>query len=102
MRILLFGGEPREEARQNLQRVLGIGALEWPESGKPRRVDALATSIANGKHDVMLVLRGFVAHAESKRLVEAAKQHGTPFAFVDSGYGTVAVREALEVALQGR
>jgi hypothetical protein len=99
MRMVLFGGEPREEARQNLERVLGIGALEWPESNKPRRLDALVGSIASGKHDVVLVLRRFVDHAQSAKLIDAARAHGTPYALVDTGYGVAQVRQAIEAAL---
>jgi hypothetical protein len=97
----MFGGSPREDARENLARVLGIGTLEWPDSSKVRRVDALTSSISNGKVDAILLIRQFVSHMDVKKVIDVAKDSRTPFALVESGYGVAAVRTAIEEALQG-
>jgi hypothetical protein len=99
MCIVLFGGSPREDARLNLERRLGIGALEWPESDKPRRVDALAERVRVGKVG-MLIINRFVHHTEAAKLIAAAQESDTPFAMLESGYGLEAVRQAIEHALQ--
>jgi hypothetical protein len=99
MRIVMFGGSRREDARANVELALGIGTLEWAEGDKPRRVDALADAIARGGYDVFLLLRSFVTHTDADKLIGAAKRCGTPFAQVDAGYGVEAVRAAIETAL---
>jgi len=99
MRVVMFGGSRREDARANIEAALGIGTLEWAEGDKPRRVDALAAAIARGGYDLFLLLRSFVHHAHADKLIASAKSSGTPFAAIDAGYGVEAVRAAIEGAL---
>jgi len=99
MRIVMFGGSRREDARANIETALGIGTLEWAEGDKPRRVDALASAIARGSFDVFLLLRSFVHHKDADKLIAAAKSAAMPFAIVESGYGVEAIRSAIETAL---
>lgn len=99
MRVVMFGGSRREDARANIETALGIGTLEWAEGDKPRRVDALAAAVARGSFDVFLLLRSFVHHKDADKLIAAAKSAGTPFAIVESGYGVDAIRAAIESAL---
>ena len=99
MRIVMYGGSPREEARENLERRPGIGTLEWPESDKQGRIDAIVESVEAGTIDVLLVLGGLVNHKESVPLIAAPRRSGTPYAVVETGYGIGAVRGAMEVAL---
>lgn len=99
MRVLLFGGTPREDARANLERLLGLGEIEWPDSDRPRRMEALAERVAAKRFDVVLMNR-LVRHSEVEKLVAASKASGTPFTMVESGgYGLEAVRHAIESAL---
>jgi hypothetical protein len=100
LRVVLFGGSPREDARASLERALAIRRLDWPESDKPRRVDALAARLRAGKIDV-LVFNRFVHHAETATLIAAAEAGGTPFVMVD-GYGLEAVRQAIDAATGAR
>jgi hypothetical protein len=98
MRVLLFGGTPREDARANLEQSFGMSSLQWPESAKPRRLDAIIASVARGSYDLILVTR-LVHHHESGRLVDAARSADVPFAFIETGYGVAAVQRAIESAL---
>jgi hypothetical protein len=100
LRTLLFGGTPREDARVTLEAELGFAELNWPESDKPRRLDGIVGSIVRGHYDLVLVTR-LVHHAESNRIVEAARDAGTPYAFVETGYGLEAVSQAALAALDG-
>lgn len=93
MRVLLFGGSPREESRKKIQEDLGIGALSWRANKKPRQLTALVESIGQGTYDIVLVNR-FVSHKESTRLLEAAKAAGRPARMIDS-YGVETVKQAL-------
>jgi len=102
MRVVMYGGSPREEARVNLERTLGIGSLDWPESDRPRRVDALAQRIAGRSVDVLLVLRAFVHHSDANKLISAAQASETRWSLVDAGYGIEAVKAAIDTALSGR
>lgn len=100
LRALLFGGTPREDARATLEAELGFAELNWPQSDKPRRLDGIVGSITRGNYDLVLVTR-LVHHAESNRIVEAARDARTPFAFVETGYGLEAVSQAALAALDG-
>ncbi len=99
--VLLFGGSPREDVRAHVERALGLGELEWPDSDKPRKLDSLVERIRAGKIDVVLIVTSFVSHKESNRLVEAVRASDVPYAHVRGGYGLDAVRRALEEALGG-
>lgn len=98
MRVVLYGGEPREQAIVRLQSRLGIGTLEWVEGNRPRRIDALAASVEKGAYQVVVILR-FVNHKDVHKLTDAARTAGVPFVF-SYGYGTSAIRAALEQALE--
>ncbi|MBI2392245.1 MAG: hypothetical protein HYV09_21840 [Deltaproteobacteria bacterium] len=102
MRIVMFGGSPREEARANLERALGIGSLEWPEGDRPRRVEALTQRIVAGTVDLLLIVRSYVQHKDANKLIDAARVRGTPFALVDAGYGIEAVKAAIGEAMARR
>jgi len=102
MRVVMYGGSPREDARVKLERALGIGSLEWPESDRPRRVEALAQRIASGSVDLLLIVRSYVQHTDAKKLIDAARTGGTQWALVDAGYGIEAVKAAVDNALTGR
>lgn len=101
-RIVMFGGSVREDARENLEQTLGIATLEWVEGDKPRRVEALAESIARGSYDVVIVLARLVHHKDAEKVIAAAKRAEVPFAVIDSGYGVEAVRAGLEGAFDAR
>lgn len=101
MTVVMYGGAPREDARAKLMRALGIGKLEWPESGRPRITDALVERIGNGGVDVLLLVRRFVSHTDASRLVAAARASSTRFALVDTGYGIEAMKAAIGDALRG-
>ena len=98
MRILLFGGTPREDARQNIESSLGIRELTWPVSERPRQLSALLEGLP--RFDIILVNR-LVNHKESTALVAAAKAQGKPFRVIDS-YGVDTVRRALTELLDAR
>ncbi len=99
MRVVMYGGSPREDARVKLERTLGIGSLEWPDSDRPRRVDALAQRIASGSVDLLLIVRSYVQHKDASKLIDAARASGTRWALVDAGYGIAAVKTAMRGAL---
>jgi hypothetical protein len=58
-------------------------------------VEAVAQRIAKRTYDVVLVILTLVAHTESERILDAAKQAKVPWAMVE-GYRIASVRAGVE------
>ena len=97
---MIVGGEPRELSRERLEAYLQLDALDWPAIDGPRKVEAVAQRISKGAYDLVLVLQHLVAHKESNRVIEAAREAKTRWALVES-YGVTAVKLGLERFLGG-
>jgi hypothetical protein len=93
--VLIVGGAPKEPNRERLESYLKLASLEWPLVDGPRKVEAVAQRVAKGTYDIVLVILTLVAHNESERILDAAKEAKVPWAMVE-GYGTASVRSGIE------
>jgi hypothetical protein len=92
---VIVGGAPREPNRERLETFFRLSSLDWPLVDGPRKVEAVAQRIAKGTFDVVLVIRTLVAHTESERILDAAKEARVPWAMVE-GYGIASIRSGVE------
>ena len=92
---VIVGGAPREPNRERLETFFRLSSLDWPIVDGPRKVEAVAQRIAKGTFDVVLVIRTLVAHTESERILDAAKEARVPWAMVEA-YGFASVRAGVE------
>jgi hypothetical protein len=93
--VLIVGGAPKEPNRDRLETYLRLASLDWPLVDGPRKVEAVAQRVAKGTYDIVLVILTLVAHNESERILDAAKEAKVPWAMVE-GYGTASVRSGIE------
>ena len=92
LRVVLLGGEAREERRAALEEAFGFESLEWIPRNRPRQVASLAERAARGTVDFILVTK-FVAHTETEAVSRATK---VPLLTMRHGYGVTTVRQVLE------
>jgi hypothetical protein len=92
---VIVGGAPKEPNRERLETFFRLAALDWPLVDGPRKVEAVAQRIAKGTYDVVLVSLTLVAHTESERILDAAKEARVRWAMVE-GYGIASVRAGVE------
>jgi hypothetical protein len=92
LRVVLLGGDVREERRVALEETFQFESLEWIPHNRPRQVASLAERAARGTVDFILVTK-FVSHAESEAVARSTK---VPFLTMRHGYGTTTVRQVLE------
>src|SRR6202034_3648110 len=90
LRVVLLGGEAREERRAALERAFQFGSLEWVPTDRPRLVASVAGRAARGTMDLILVTK-FVRHKETEAI-----ERGTlvPVLVLRHGYGVTTVRQA--------
>jgi hypothetical protein len=91
LRVVLLGGEAREERRVALEEAFGFESLEWIPRNRPRQVASLAERAARGTVDFILVTK-FVAHAETEAVSRSTK---IPVLTMRHGYGVTTVRQVL-------
>jgi len=96
----VLGGDQRADAAQRLQDSFRFSEVTW-ERGDVRRVQGLAKRIRSGSVDLLLILRRFVSHHLLDHVIPACRESDVPFAVVDTGYGVVQVRLAIERYLDG-
>ncbi len=96
-RVVLVGGDVREERRRQLEQVFEFGELEWVpyESARPAMQRSLEQRVRNHGMDVVLILKEFVGHSLSDSLRPLCEEQGIPCLYVDRGYGAAQVAEAL-------
>jgi hypothetical protein len=92
---LLVGGAPKEPNRDRLETYFRLASLDWPLIDGPRKVEAISQRVAKGAYDLVLVIRTLVAHKESERILDAAREAKIPWAMVE-GYGAAAVKQGIE------
>lgn len=92
---VMIGGDPRQDAADRIRAAFRFGKVDW-EGSDPRRVDALAGRVRSGTVELVILLRGYLAHRNSEVLVAACKESGVPYVLVDTGYGVAQVRRAVE------
>ncbi len=94
-RAVLLGGDPRSEALERLKTSFGFASLTW-ERIDPRRLESIATSVAAGSLDLVIVLRRFISHDVDRVVLPACKRAGVAWVSVEHGYGVSQVRAAIE------
>jgi len=99
--VLMVGGNPREDARERVQRTFGMRSLEWI-ADEPRKAQSAEARIAAAGYDLVLVLLRFVSHTTAERLARACNASQVAYAAVEHGYGVAAVRRSLEQFLLPR
>jgi hypothetical protein len=92
LRVVLLGGEPREERRVALEQAFHFESLEWIPRNRPRLVASLAERASRGTIDFVLVTK-FVAHNETEAIQRA---NGAPMLTMRHGYGVTAIRQVFE------
>jgi len=92
LRVVVLGGEVREERRVALERAFGFASLEWVPTDRPRLVASLAERAERGSVDVILVTK-FASHGGSVSIQRTSK---APFLTMRHGYGVTTVRQVLE------
>jgi hypothetical protein len=98
---VILGGDPRSEVAERAREAFRFASCVWEEKDG-RRVEALARRIRAKSIDLVILLRGYLAHGESDVMIAACKETGVPFAIVESGYGITAVKLGIERFLRGR
>ena len=104
MKVLLVGGEPREQHRQRLLEATGVTALEWAPAtrgGGTGKLQSTAESIRRGSWDAVILLPRFCGHDVDAVLIPACKSSTTPWLHVRGGYGVGPIRAAVR-ELAGR
>lgn len=94
-RILLMGGDERQEALARLKAELKTDLITWNSGWSAAGVDPEVKRIKNGGYDLIIVLRGYNNHSTADKTVRAAKESGVMFVTPRS-YGLQAVRRAIE------
>ena len=92
LRVVLLGGEPKEERRVALEKAFQFESLEWIPRNRPRLVASLAERSSRGTIDFVLVTK-FVAHKETEAIQRA---NGAPMLTMRHGYGVAAIRQTFE------
>jgi hypothetical protein len=92
---VIVGGDPRPEAAERVRLAFRLARVDWDDKDT-RRQAALAERVRSRSMDLVLLLRGYVGHAEASTVLDACKRAGVPFVVVDTGYGVSQVRRALE------
>jgi len=98
LKILLVGGEPREQHRQRLLDATGVQHLEWAPAtrgGGTGKLQSTAESIRRGSWDAVILLPRFCGHDVDAVLVPACRGSGTPWLHVRGGYGVGPIRSAV-------
>jgi hypothetical protein len=91
LRVVLFGGEVREERRVALERAFKFASLDWVPRDRPRLVASLAERSSRGTVDFVLVTK-FVSHQETATI----QRGNAPMLTMRHGYGVATVRQVFE------
>jgi hypothetical protein len=96
-KVVMIGGDVREEKRRALRQVFEFDELEWVpyESARPVQIKSLEQRVRNHGMDLILILKEFVGHHVSESLRPLCEENGIPCLMVEHGYGTHQVAEAL-------
>jgi hypothetical protein len=95
-RVVIVGGDSREEAAQRIKDAFRAKTVEWESDGMGRRLDAITARIRNRTVDVIIFLARFGTHRAQGELLDACKAAGVPFIRIERGYGVAQVRLAIE------
>lgn len=98
-RIVVVGGDAREEAAQRIEEAFGAKSVEWESDCMGRRLDAVTERIKNKSVDLIIFLARFGTHRAQGQLLDACKEAEVPFVRIERGYGVTQIRLAIENSL---
>jgi hypothetical protein len=103
-RVIMIGGDVREEKRRSLIQVFDFDELEWIryEDARPVMLRSLEQRVRNRGMDLMLILKEFVGHHVSEILRPECEKQEIPCLMVEHGYGAAQVAESVRRWLQSK
>ena len=103
-RVIMIGGDVREEKRRSLLQVFDFDELEWIryEDARPVMLRSLEQRVRNRSMDLMLILKEFVGHHVSEQLRPECEKQQIPCLMVEHGYGAAQVAEAVRRWVQSK
>jgi len=96
-RVLIAGGDGREERRRVLKTAFGFEELDWAElpKGNTRKLDSLAEAIRCERYDYCIVLQPFCSHALSGKIWDACSRTKA-MPLLASSYGVRSLQAAFD------
>jgi hypothetical protein len=103
-RVIMIGGDVREEQRRSLLQVFDFDELEWIryEDARPVMLRSLEQRVRNRGMDLMLILKQFVGHHVSEILRPECEKQNIPCLMIEHGYGAAQVAEAVRRWIQSK
>lgn len=95
-RVLALGGDERFRVVDRWTETFRFADVDWNDGLSVRRVDAVKKRVASGQLELVVIIRDFIGHKSTNKLVKACKAVNGRFVVVDKGYGVVQVRQAIE------
>lgn len=88
-RWAVVGGDRRGERGDVLCELLELESLEWIDSapGKHKHIGNVLKRMKRGSLDAVVVLKRYINHSATDRIIEEGKKHGVAVIWVDGGYG---------------
>jgi len=94
-RAFMTGGEPREDARRNIEDAFGFDSLDWCPSDQHRKMKSYAKRIIGENYDIAILLTSLMGH-DTNVIRDACKRVGIPCVFVAQGYGPSRIAHSIE------
>jgi hypothetical protein len=94
-RAVIVGGDRRQHAADRIREAFRFANVEW-EVKDARRLRALGERVRSKSVELVILLRGFIGHAEQETILDACRTSGIRFVVVDTGYGVNQVKLAIE------
>lgn len=101
LKVLLVGGDRREDAYSRLLKSFAFGELEWDTGWNTKRLDGLAERVKSKSFDLVLLVRDYAKHMSTDKMVKVAKSAEVRFAVIDHGYGVAQVEASLRPLFGG-
>lgn len=90
-RAVFVSNRTDEDLRERVEELFDFEVLDWVEA-EPRRIDALADTIAAGAYDFVLGATGFMDHTVDGKLSRACKRTSARYIRVNRGRPTACLR----------
>ncbi len=95
-RVIMVGGEPREESRVRIEKAFLMAELDWEGTeSKSMGSQKVRDRVLAGKVDLIIILR-FNGHSVDQVILPACRSTHTPFVYIPNGYGIDAIRQQIE------
>ncbi len=100
-RVIMVGGEPREESRVRIEKAFQMEELDWEGTeSKPMGAQKVRDRVLAGKVGLVILLR-FNGHTVDQVILPACRSTHTPFVYIPNGYGIDAIRQQIERLIPG-